>query len=610
MINIGAIIESAKRIMPKEVLDEFLTEIKVVHTLEASPVGSVLMGMYILEFVGFPRYVDEILDEEHKSIEQLRNSYHDRHETEKLKPSSGIILSLMVADMIARPRNITPAYKFEEMAVKWRTGPLLGIEPAYLNDDRIGRVMSAIGANAKNYEEVLINMIMGAGKKADIPLGSFILDTTILQLDGKFKDASKVVPGRGSNSFSQLMVSLVIGSGSRMPVGFSVLPGNTSDSSTLPGAYSTINRIADDGAVEIIMDRIYPTPSNILFLKEQEEERIVYWVSPLKTGLSKAKVRKQIDEAYQKEWWEPIPYRSDKEIKAKISPPITAFETEWVLTEVIKPDLQPGQKRRPKGSIKTVEIVVRCVYYRHELNAEREQENRQFKMEQMDKSLQEIRCKLNKRKYRDLEFCKNKLSKLLNSYSDVKEFVKCDISQTSEGVISLVWAWDYECIQQESKYDGIFALLTNYTKKQVNKNVLIKKYRNRDEVEVDFKEMKGLLDLERILFQRPERIDTYVFIKVIAFFVLTFMKAHAEQEGIKTTVKKIQESMGDMLLAEIQVLPLELKGCGIARDTELNRLFMKLFSLPDPYEIIRILDEVEIAKVDDYVQSWYESRKK
>jgi len=610
MINIGTIIESAKRIMPKEVFDEFLTEIKVVQTLEASPVGSVLMGMYILEFVGFPRYVDEILDEEHKSIEQLRNSYHDRHETEKLKPSSGIILSLMVADMIARPRNITPAYKFEEMAVKWRTAPLLGIEPTYLNDDRIGRVMSAIGANAKNYEEVLINMIMGAGKKVGIPLGSFILDTTILQLDGKFKDASKVVPGRGSNSFSQLMVSLVIGSGSRMPVGFSVLPGNTSDSSTLPGAYSTINRIADDGAVEIIMDRIYPTPSNILFLKEQEEERMVYWVSPLKTGLSKAKVRKQIDEAYQKEWWEPIPYRSDKEIKAKISPPITAFETEWVLTEVIKPDLQPGQKRRPKGSIKTVEIVVRCVYYRHELNAERERENRQFKMEQMDKSLQEICCKLNKRKYRDLEFCKNKLSKLLNSYSDVKEFVKCDISQTSEGVISLVWAWDYEGIQQESKYDGIFALLTNYTKKQVNKNVLIKKYRNRDEVEVDFKEMKGLLDLERVLFQRPERIDTYVFIKVIAFFVLTFMKAYAEQEGIKTTVKKIQEGMGDMLLAESEALPLKLKGYGIARDTELNRLFMNLFSLPDPYEIIRILDEVEIAKVDDYVQSWYESRKK
>ena len=610
MINIGAIIESANRIMPKDVFNEFLTEIKVVQTLESSPSGAVLMGMYILEYVGFPKYIDDILGEDNTSIKQLRDSYHDRSETEKLTPSSGVVLSLMVADMIACPRNITPAYKFEEMAAKWRTGPLLGIEPSYLNDDRIGRVMSAIGANAKNYEEVLVNMIMNAGKKAGIPLKSFILDTTILQLDGKFNDASKVVPGRGLNSYDQLMVSLIIASGSRMPVGFSVLPGNTSDSSTLPGAYSTINRIADDGAVEIIMDRIYPTPGNILFLEEHKEERMVYWIAPLKTGLSKEKVRKQIDEAYQQKKWKTCRYRSVKEIKADIPEPLTSFETEWILTEEIKPELQPGQKRRPRGSVKTVEIKVRCVFYRHELNAEKERKNRLFKIEQTDKSLQEMRCKLNKRKYRKIEFCENKLSKLLSSYSDVKDFVKCDISQTSEGVISLVWAWDYESIQQESKYDGIFALLTNYTEKQADNNKLITKYRNRDEVEVDFKEMRGLLDLERVLFQRPERIDTYVFLKVIAFFVLTFMKAHAEREGIKTTVKKIQESMGDMLLAESQVLPLGLKGYGIARDTELNRLFMKLFSLPDPLEIIRILDELEIAGVDDYVRNWCESMSK
>ena len=277
---------------------------------------------------------------------------------------------------------------------------------------------------------------------------------------------------------------------------------------------------------------------------------------------------------------------------------------------MIKPELQPGQKRPPKGSIKTVEIAVRCVYYRHELNAKRERENRQLKVERLEKSLQELRGKFNKWDYRDFEFCEKKLSKLLNSYIDVKEFVKCDISQTSEGVISLVWSWDYEGIQLEAEYDGIFALLTNYTEKQVNKNKLITKYRNRDEVEVDFKEMKGLLDLERILFQRPERIDTYVFIKVIAYFVLTFMRAHAEREGIKTTVKSIQESMGDMLLVENQILPLELKSYGVARDTELNRLFRKLFSLPDPLETIKILGETEIAKVDDYVQKWYELQKK
>jgi transposase len=187
------------------------------------------------------------------------------------------------------------------------------------------------------------------------------------------KNAPKVVPGRGMDSFSQLIVSLVVASGSRLPpVGFSVLAGNTSDSTTLPGIYDTVNRIADEGAVEFLMNRIYPTPSNILFLKEHQDERMVYWVSPLKIGLSEKRVRELIDEAYSDGKWKLISYRSTKEINAKIEPPLTAFETTWTLKEEIKSELEPGQKRRPRGSVQIVEIEVRCVFYRHELNAEME----------------------------------------------------------------------------------------------------------------------------------------------------------------------------------------------------------------------------------------------
>lgn len=40
----------------------------------------------------------------------------------------------------------------------------------------------------------------------------------------------------------------------------------------------------------------------------------------------------------------------------------------------MKHDLEPGHKRRPTGSIQTVEIDVRCVFYRHALNAENEKQ--------------------------------------------------------------------------------------------------------------------------------------------------------------------------------------------------------------------------------------------
>jgi len=210
MKEIGAIIKSAQKHIPEEAQNDLIEQLGTAEALEAAPAGAILMWMNILEYVGFPRYIDELQGEEHTTIEQLKKHYQNRAVLEEpMIPSTGIILSLLVADMIACPRNITPAYKFEEKAKEWRTGPLLGIEPSLLNDERIGRAMSAVGADIKTMEEVLYNMVMNAGKKAGIPLNKFILDTTVLELDGKFKDAIKVVPGRGMKSFAQCLEYLL-----------------------------------------------------------------------------------------------------------------------------------------------------------------------------------------------------------------------------------------------------------------------------------------------------------------------------------------------------------------------------------------------------------------
>jgi len=125
MNEIGAIIKSAQNLIPPEVQADLISQLGTSETLDASPAGAILMGMYVLEYVGFPRYVDELTGEEHTSIGQLREHNRNRLLGEKpMVPSTGIILSLMVADMIACPRDITRTYKIEEMAKQWYTGPL------------------------------------------------------------------------------------------------------------------------------------------------------------------------------------------------------------------------------------------------------------------------------------------------------------------------------------------------------------------------------------------------------------------------------------------------------------------------------------------------------
>jgi len=604
MKDIGTIMLSIMKQLPQKAQNQLIPQLTISNEIDASPAGAILMGMHILEYVGFARYVDQLLGEEHTSIEKLKEHYQDPGKS-SLTPSIGIVLSLLVADMIACPRHITRAYQYEEMAEKWQTGPLLGIEPKLLNDDRIGRALTELGGDKKSMEEVLYNLVMDSSKKAGIPLNKFILDTTLLQLSGDFKEAPKVVPGRGRDSFSQLIVSLVIASGSKMPVGFGVLPGSTSDSTTLPDVYNSVHKIADDGAVEFLMDRIYPTASNIRFLKQHEDERMVYWVSPLKMGLSSREVNERIQGAWEQGLWKPITYRSTRETSGKIEPPLTAFETTWILKDIIKPDLEPGQKRRPKGSIQTVEIEVRCVVYHHELKGGHEKFRRDTEKVKLEEALSEFSLKLNQRKFRELKHCQIKLDERLKAYPNTKKFVKCTLSESESGVISLNWLWDEMALSAEEKYDGIFALLTNYKKEQVNDNQLVKKYRGRDQVEVDFKDMKGILDLGKIIYQRPERIDAYIFLKVIAYFMLTFLRSYAEKAGIKTTEKKIQESMGDMLLVEGEISPLGVKTYAVARDTELNKFLRRTFDLPAPLDLIKILNEGALQQIDACVIHWY-----
>lgn len=86
--------------------------------------------------------------------------------------------------------------------------------------------------------------------------------------------ANKVCPGRGQDSLSQLVTSLVVASGSRLPVAFDVLPGGTNDSTTLPKALAAMDRVSPPGPIEWIADRIFPTAKNILFLKNQKHESI------------------------------------------------------------------------------------------------------------------------------------------------------------------------------------------------------------------------------------------------------------------------------------------------------------------------------------------------
>ena len=112
-----------------------------------------------------------------------------------------------------------------------------------------------------------------------------------------------------------------------------------------------------------------------------------------------------MDQAWDQEQWKSIHYRSAEEMHKKRERSYQAYETEWTLTDIEKPELPPDQTRRPKGSIIYHEVTVRCAVYRHGYKANQELPTREKQREVCEVALEEFSKKLNKRNLQTLLEC-------------------------------------------------------------------------------------------------------------------------------------------------------------------------------------------------------------
>lgn len=371
-----------------------------------------------------------------------------------------------------------------------------------------------------------------------------------------------------------------------------------------------MDRVAAPGIIEWIADRIFPTAKNILYLKNQTQ-REYRFIAPLKIGVSEKRFRQLVDQAWASQAWQNIHYRSAAEIRKNMERTYQAYETEWTLTEKEKPELEPGQTRRPKGSTIIHEVTVRCTIYRHGHKAEQEKQKRQQQREECEKALQEFAKKLNKRNLQTVEECRKAGENLLKKFPKAKPFVDLSFSENAHKAILLSWNWNEITYAREELYDGVFAMLTNHPEEEVSANETLHRYRDRNQIEMNFRDLKGLFDLERIFIQIPERIDAYLFVKVLAYFVLAFLRWYAEEQGYgKLTEVKIQDQFSELGISRIRMEPLGIDKWSVANDNPLATFYRASLGLPDPHEFIEILNEMTDAEqqITQWLHTWEQTQ--
>lgn len=65
------------------------------------------------------------------------------------------------------------------------------------------------------------------------------------------------------------------------------------------------------------------------------------------------------------------------------------------------------------------------------------------------------------------------------------------LSENSHKAVSLSWFWDEKAYDRQIRYDGVFAMLTNHTQDNVSANEMLRRYRDRNQIEMNFRDLKG-----------------------------------------------------------------------------------------------------------------------
>ena len=219
---------------------------------------------------------------------------------------------------------------------------------------------------------------------------------------------------------------------------------------------------------------------------------------------------------------------------------------------------------------------------------------------------------MNKRNLQTLQECELASKRLLKDFPKVKQFVNLALSENSHKAVSLSWIWDEDAYVRQTRYDGVFAMLTNHKREDVSANEMLCRYRDRNQIEMNFRDLKGRLDLERIFVQILERIDAYLFIKVLAYFVLAFLRWYAEEQGYgKISESKIQDQLSVMGMSRISIEPLRIDMWSVVNDNPYTIFLRSSLGLPDPHETINLLNDLTDVeqRITLWLQEWEQSQR-
>ena len=423
----------------------------------------------------------------------------------------GQVIEMLAVNLLISPEAM---YRVSDWAGKAGIKDAYGIEPEWLNDDRISRALDAVHPYLNEIKsEVAINV----SEKFDIPLKFLHWDLTHFTFAGEYDDQSpefvqivysKKKAGDSAEKSVKVGLNISVNDNCAVPLWYDVLNGSESEyKATIQNMdnlkkhlkVDKIVRISDKGCFSA---KILSKTTEQGFYLISAESFTPHYRSMYQKSLSSGVKSQEMSYLSQKE--------RDKRERELLYDGYQGFE--------VNSFIEYESKKYP----------IRVIFVHSDGKDRRDKKARNKHINKINEIIAKCRKSLGKPHYGNAENSTKMIAKKLDKFKETK-----NLNWKVEGdgkFQSLCATWDEEALKNDEVFDGIYPLIATIPKKECSTDEVFSHYKEQIYIEQCNKNMKRPLRIRPIYLHKQNRIESLVFVLFMALMAYCL---------INKTIKKI-----------------------------------------------------------------------
>jgi transposase len=424
-----------------------------------------------------------------------------------------------------------PLYRMSAWAAQHGIDDLLGIDAAWLDDDRLGAGLDAI---ATHQIEIWAAILKRAHQRFKLPLEELHGDTTSIYFEGDF-DQTNVKPGQiervphlcigynkdGQPDKKQMVLSLLCAG--RVPIWFSPWDGNRSDNGVCLHDLKELRQrlLLPENALMIGDSKVCQRETMLELCRHNWRFLAPHpWMPPAKAAWRET--WEKIDSGLLA--WQPLDYRSQNEARKAAEK-----QAKYRACEI--------EHRLDDQSLKT-EYQLRWIFVHSSRGAELAVKQREKALVAGLAALSRLSGLIGKYHYRKRETITRRIDQDLRK-AKASAYFKYTLTGTEgERDWRLQWERDEATIAEETKFDGISLMCTNTPASDLSANEVVSKYKEQIQVEQTIDFIKSPVELRPTWLHNPKRIAGLTLLIMIAV-LLAMLLEYEVRRLLREKKKKI-----------------------------------------------------------------------